>query len=130
MALGPVVGSPACATADAADWPAVTIMTVSFERTSGQWSWYRPTDRDRAGHCPRQEGCMQEAPEPSLDARPEHVTSPAIALQRSVVDAAAYLDGRRVPGPSTLGEVYGQLAGQAASMVWIGLLRPAEDQLL
>jgi magnesium transporter len=73
---------------------------------------------------------MSEAPEPSMDPRPEHVTSPALALQRSVVDAAVYQHGRRLPGPTTMTEVYGQLPGPPETMAWIGLLRPADDQLL
>jgi magnesium transporter len=73
---------------------------------------------------------MKDAPEPSLDARPEHVTSPALALERSVVDAAVYHDGKRVPGPTTMTEVYGRLPGPPGTVAWIGLLRPAEEQLL
>jgi magnesium transporter len=71
-----------------------------------------------------------QAPEPSMDPRPEHVTSPAVALERSVVDAAVYKDGRRVPGLATMTEVFGELPGPTGTVAWIGLLRPAEEQLL
>src|SRR6266487_1603635 len=54
------------------------------------------------------------APEPSMD--PRMSREPAVPVERSVVDAAVYLDGRRLEGPGTL--------------AWIGLYRPAEAQLL
>jgi magnesium transporter len=63
-----------------------------------------------------------------MDPRPPR--EPAAPLERSVVDAAVYLAGRRLEGPSTLAEVLGQLPGQAGTMAWIGLYRPAEAQLL
>jgi magnesium transporter len=68
------------------------------------------------------------APEPSMD--PRMSREPAVPLERSVVDAAVYLDGRRLEGPSTLAEVLGQLPGKPGTMAWIGLYRPAEAQLL
>jgi magnesium transporter len=68
----------------------------------------------------------QEAPEQSMDPRPDHISSPAAALERSVVDAAVYRDGRRIPGLTSVSDVYSRPSG---SMAWIGLLRPADEQL-
>jgi magnesium transporter len=68
------------------------------------------------------------APEPSMDPRPSR--EPPAPLERSVVDAAVYLDGKRLEGPSTLAEVLGRLPGKPGTMAWIGLYRPAEAQLL
>lgn len=62
-----------------------------------------------------------------MDPRPDHVTSPAAALERSVVDAAVYRDGHRLPELSNLTRVYERPPG---TMAWIGLLRPADEQLL
>jgi magnesium transporter len=67
-------------------------------------------------------------PEPSLD--PRLAPEPAGSVERSVVDAAVYVDGRRLEGPSTLAEVFRQLPGKPGTMAWIGLYRPAEAQLL
>lgn len=62
-----------------------------------------------------------------MDPRPEHVTSPAEALARSVVDAAVYRAGQRIPELSDLAHVYER---PPDTMAWIGLLRPADEQLL
>jgi magnesium transporter len=58
-----------------------------------------------------------------MDPRADHV---AAALERSVVDAAVYRDGQRVPGLTSLMQVYSR---PPETMAWIGLLRPAEEQL-
>ncbi|MEV4616876.1 magnesium and cobalt transport protein CorA [Kitasatospora sp. NPDC049258] len=68
------------------------------------------------------------APEHSMDPRTEHRTEP-ISLERSVVDAAVYRDGHRIEQPTSLSEIYQQVPGKPGTMTWIGLFRPAEEQL-
>ena len=70
-----------------------------------------------------------EAPELSMDPRTDEEPPAVLSLQGTVVDAAVYRDGRRVSGPNTLAQVYNQLPGPPGTMVWIGLLRPTDDQL-
>lgn len=70
------------------------------------------------------------APERSMDPRAEPGVPPEVSLERSVVDAAVYRDGRRIKAPATLAEVYRRLPGKPGTMAWIGLYRPAEAQLL
>jgi magnesium transporter len=70
----------------------------------------------------------QPAPEHSMDPRTT-TERPAVSLERSVVDAAVYRDGRRLPAPTTLPDIYREL-GRPGNLVWIGLYRPAEAQLL
>ncbi len=88
---------------------------------------YRPTRRGLGGKL----GTMRhtEAPELSMDPRTDEEPPAVLSLQGTVVDAAVYRDGRRVSGPSTLAQVYNQLPGPPGTMVWIGLLRPTDDQL-
>ncbi|MGV9268070.1 CorA family divalent cation transporter, partial [Kitasatospora sp. NPDC003701] len=74
-------------------------------------------------------GDAQRAPEHSMDPRPDQPTEP-VTLERSVVEAAVYRDGRRVEPPATLADIYRQLPGKPGTMAWIGLFRPAEAQLL
>lgn len=72
------------------------------------------------------------APEHSMDPRSEQhdgVREPD-ALERSVVDAAVYHDGRRTETPASLAEIYRDLPGKPGTMAWIGLYRPAEAQLV
>ncbi|GGR02458.1 magnesium and cobalt transport protein CorA [Kitasatospora griseola] len=72
------------------------------------------------------------APEHSMDPRSEQNTDdrePA-SVERSVVDAAVYRDGRRIAAPASLAEIYRELPGQPGTMAWIGLYRPAESQLV
>jgi magnesium transporter len=71
----------------------------------------------------------QPAPEHSMDPRPDQPVEPA-ALERSVVDAAVYQDGRRIAAPSDLADIYRELPDRPGTMAWIGLFRPAEAQLL
>lgn len=71
----------------------------------------------------------QPAPEHSMDPRPDQPVEP-VALERSVVDAAVYRDGRRTEAPADLADVYRELPGRPGTMAWIGLFRPAEAQLL
>jgi magnesium transporter len=69
----------------------------------------------------------EPAPEVSMEARP---TPAPTAVEQSVVDAAIYLDGRRVESPPTVAELSRHLREQPRAMAWIGLYRPAEAQLL
>ncbi|MGW4896076.1 magnesium and cobalt transport protein CorA [Kitasatospora sp. NPDC004240] len=71
----------------------------------------------------------QPAPEHSMDPRPDS-TADTVSLERSLVDAAVYHDGRRVEAPTSLADIYRQLPGKPGTMAWIGLYRPAEAQLL
>ncbi|HSR24560.1 MAG TPA: CorA family divalent cation transporter, partial [Candidatus Eisenbacteria bacterium] len=84
---------------------------------------YRRIRRDRADR--RAAG---PAPEVSMELRPGPEAPP---VEESLVDAAIYRDGRRVASPKTLAETYRLLRDQADdAMAWIGLYRPAEQQLL
>ncbi|MCI2419520.1 magnesium/cobalt transporter CorA [Saccharopolyspora sp. K220] len=49
---------------------------------------------------------------------------------RPLVDTGIYRDGRRVATPSSLAETYRYLPGAEGTMAWIGLYRPAEEELL
>ncbi|MER7755378.1 magnesium and cobalt transport protein CorA [Kitasatospora sp. NPDC097643] len=70
------------------------------------------------------------APEHSMDPRPDQPVEP-VTLERSVVDAAVYRDGRRIDAaPVSLADIYRDLPGRPDTMAWIGLYRPAEAQLL
>ncbi|MFJ7244758.1 magnesium and cobalt transport protein CorA [Kitasatospora sp. NPDC098652] len=71
----------------------------------------------------------RSAPEHSMDPRPDQPVEP-VALERSVVDAAVYRDGRRTDAPADLAEIYRELPDRPGTMAWIGLFRPAEAQLL
>ncbi|MFG2918072.1 magnesium and cobalt transport protein CorA [Kitasatospora sp. NPDC048298] len=71
----------------------------------------------------------QPAPEHSMDPRPDQPVEP-VTLERSVVDAAVYRDGRRTEAPADLADIYRELPGRPGTMAWIGLFRPAEAQLL
>ena len=52
-------------------------------------------------------------------------------VERSMVDAGLYFEGRRIASPRTLAEAQEGLAsGEPGTMAWIGLYRPAEAQLL
>jgi magnesium transporter len=75
----------------------------------------------------RVEQNREPAPEVSMEARP---TPAPAAVEQSVVDAAIYLDGRRVESPPTVAELSRHLREQPRAMAWIGLYRPAEAQLL
>ncbi|RKT08757.1 magnesium transporter [Streptomyces sp. 1114.5] len=71
----------------------------------------------------------QPAPEHSMDPRSDQPVDP-VALERSLVDAAVYRDGRRTDTPSDLADIYRALPDQPGAMAWIGLFRPAAAQLL
>ncbi|MFL6140613.1 MAG: magnesium and cobalt transport protein CorA [Labedaea sp.] len=65
---------------------------------------------------------------------PEHSMNPdphaePVPVEATVVNSAVYRDGHRIASPPTLAEALRSLPDQT-SMAWIGLYRPAEDQLL
>ncbi|MFJ9952417.1 magnesium and cobalt transport protein CorA [Kitasatospora sp. NPDC091207] len=78
---------------------------------------------------PAHGGGHHPAPEHSMDPRPDQPVEP-VTLERSVVEAAVYRDGRRVEPAASLADIYRQLPGKPGTMAWIGLFRPAEAQLL
>ncbi|PSL00073.1 magnesium transporter [Murinocardiopsis flavida] len=69
------------------------------------------------------------APELSMDPRADSGGA-APPAEDSVIDAAIYVGGRRVGEPVKLSELYDRVSGVPDAMAWIGLLRPAETQLL
>ncbi|MCW2899529.1 MAG: corA [Streptosporangiaceae bacterium] len=62
-----------------------------------------------------------------MDPRLAHAEKP---VETSVIDAAVYVQGKRRKSPATLAETYRSLRESDEGMAWIGLYRPAEDQLL
>ncbi|MPZ82550.1 MAG: transporter [Actinophytocola sp.] len=65
------------------------------------------------------------------------MTDPAHPSQRqmpeattSIINNVVYLDGLPVASPATLAETFQQLERQPDSMAWIGLYRPAEEELM
>jgi magnesium transporter len=67
-------------------------------------------------------------------AAPEHTMSlqlraAPVPVEDSVVNSAVYRDGCRIAAPVTLAEALRSLPDET-SMAWIGLYRPAEDQVL
>ncbi|WP_327725176.1 magnesium and cobalt transport protein CorA [Streptomyces europaeiscabiei] len=87
---------------------------------AGKWP-LRPS-----GHADHDE--TVPAPEHSMDPWAES-EPPRVPLERSVVDAAVYRDGRRVDAPASLADIYDQLPGEPGTMAWIGLYRPSPEQL-
>ncbi|MET9731034.1 magnesium and cobalt transport protein CorA [Streptomyces sp. NPDC006458] len=77
-------------------------------------------------------GDESEAPEHTMDPRAddEEQEQASVSLAHSVVDAALYRNGHRIPSPSSLAEIYAKLPGEPGTMAWIGLFRPAASQLL
>jgi magnesium transporter len=67
----------------------------------------------------------EDAPERSMDPRTEAEAS----VEDSVVDAAVYVDGRRVYSPTVLSDTFRFLRQTPGAMAWIGLYRPTEAQL-
>jgi magnesium transporter len=51
-------------------------------------------------------------------------------VEESVVGAGIYRHGRRIDRPATLTDAYRRLEQQPEALAWIGLYRPAEEQLL
>ena len=70
-----------------------------------------------------------EAPAPEHSMDPRHGEDTPLA-DRPLIDTAIYRNGRRIATPSSLAETYRQLPGEEGTMAWIGLYRPAEDELL
>jgi magnesium transporter len=66
-----------------------------------------------------------EAPEVSMEARPEDVAAP---VEQSMVDAGLYVGGKRVGSPTTVAEATKQLRSTENGMLWIGLFRPTDAQ--
>ncbi|SDM29446.1 magnesium transporter [Streptomyces wuyuanensis] len=64
-----------------------------------------------------------------MDPRAEHESQEPAPLERSIVDAALYRDGRRMETPTSLAEIYHRLPGEPGTMAWIGLFRPSPAQL-
>jgi magnesium transporter len=62
-----------------------------------------------------------------MEARPEDVVEP---VEKSIVDAALYRDGRRIDTPESVSAIAAQLRNEPETMGWIGLYRPSEAQLL
>lgn len=86
----------------------------------------------RAGRWPLRAGPARQAdpaPEQSMDPRAEHESPEPAPLERSLVDAALYRDGRRMETPASLAEIYNRLPGEPGTMAWIGLFRPSPAQL-
>jgi magnesium transporter len=69
----------------------------------------------------------EPAPEVSMESRPEDVAAP---VERAVVDAAIYQEGRRVESATTVAEASRLLNNLPGAMAWIGLFRPAETQFV
>jgi magnesium transporter len=70
-------------------------------------------------------GAHHEAPEVSMEARPEDVAAP---VEESMVDAGVYVDGRRSASPRTIAETAELLRNTKGALAWIGLFRPSEAQ--
>jgi magnesium transporter len=68
----------------------------------------------------------RQAPERSMDPQ----THQDQQIESSVIDAAIYVEGKRCKSPDTLADTYRSLRETPGGMAWIGLYRPAEDQLL
>jgi magnesium transporter len=66
-----------------------------------------------------------EAPEVSMEARPEDVAAP---VEESMVDAGVYVAGRRVDSPKTVVEAAQVLRSTPDALAWIGLFRPTDAQ--
>jgi magnesium transporter len=53
-----------------------------------------------------------------------------VGATSSIVNNVVYLAGRPVASPATLAETFQELERRPDSMAWIGLYRPAEDELM
>jgi magnesium transporter len=79
-----------------------------------------PTRRPGAGR-----EAPVEAPEVSMEARPEDVAAP---VEESMVDAGVYVAGLRVDSPKTVAETAELLRSTPNALAWIGLFRPTDAQ--
>ncbi|MGW8948820.1 magnesium and cobalt transport protein CorA [Streptomyces sp. NPDC055709] len=92
--------------------------------------------RARSAAAPKRHAWRRRvSPDPAPPAAPEPppAPSPPPPVQKdqgSIVQAALYRDGHRVSSPASLAETFRQLRGDPAGMVWIGLHRPTESELL
>lgn len=89
---------------------------------------FRPLLPSRAAD-PTREALVPEhsmAPHPPVPKPSPVVAAP---IEASVVDSAVYRDGMRIESPSNLSEALRGLPDEA-SMAWIGMYRPSENQLL
>jgi len=68
-----------------------------------------------------------DAPERSMD---PHRGGPRPPADDGLVEAAVYVQGVRCDSPPTLADTLGSLRATQDGMAWIGLYRPAEQQLL
>jgi magnesium transporter len=75
-------------------------------------------------------------PSGDADLVPEHSMDPRTPqdpdvgpAEKSVIDNAIYLNGRRIDSPATLAATFERLHEKSGAMAWIGLYRPAEAQL-
>ncbi|GLU45758.1 magnesium and cobalt transport protein CorA [Nocardiopsis ansamitocini] len=72
-----------------------------------------------------------DAPEYSMDPRAEDEEQPPQPVEKSVIDAAVYVDGHRQPTQPGPGLPRRPGPGRPGStMAWIGLYQPSETQLL
>jgi magnesium transporter len=62
-----------------------------------------------------------------METRPEDVAAP---VEQSIVDAAIYVDGRRITTPETVADASHELRAIPGSMAWIGMFRPAPSQFV
>jgi magnesium transporter len=84
-----------------------------------------PSRRSQAGDRGASHDGHHEAPEVSMEARPEDVAAP---VEQSMVDAGIYVAGQRVASPRTVSETAAELRSTDGAMAWIGLFRPSEAQ--
>jgi magnesium transporter len=78
----------------------------------------------------RRENRLVEPEPPELSMDPRASATVVAPVEESVVDAGIYRDGRRIDRPATLTDAYQRLREQPDAMAWIGLYRPAAEQLL
>jgi magnesium transporter len=64
-----------------------------------------------------------------MESRPTPTEAAAEPVERTVVDSGIYRDGRRIDSPETVADVARQLREEPGAMAWIGLFRPAAQQL-
>jgi magnesium transporter len=76
---------------------------------------------------PSRSGTLDGAAAPEHTMSPQSRAEPA-PVEASVVNSAVYRDGRRIALPATLAEALRSLPDES-SMAWIGLYRPAEEQV-
>ena len=69
----------------------------------------------------------EPAPEVSMESRPQ---DPGLPVEQSVVDAAIYVDGKRIESPGSVADTAAALRKHEGAMAWIGLYRPDANQLL